>query len=192
MKFRKCIGICFNWPYWCIFVTDGILTIFKPLKIGHLIPLLHLKWYGTWHFVWPTLFWATLGVTNSMWLLLQWTLGVVRWMCNSIQIEAHLVPCCAVHVCQNFWSFMHILSWFQFIWIIFANCIISLVIKFQIIICGCRYWKKSKDLIHLPHGCWMVWFYFGNGHGKGVHDGVGAMLKQEIHKEQLIMDSERL
>jgi hypothetical protein len=36
----------------------------------------------------------------------------------------------------------------------------------------------------------MVWSYFGNGHGKGVHDKV--WLKQEIDKEQLTMDSERL
>jgi len=38
----------------------------------------------------------------------------------------------------------------------------------------------------------MVWFYLGSGHGKGVHDKARAMLKQEIHKKQLTMDSERL
>lgn len=38
----------------------------------------------------------------------------------------------------------------------------------------------------------MVWSYFGNGHGKGVHDGASATLKQEIKKEQMIMDGERL
>jgi hypothetical protein len=37
----------------------------------------------------------------------------------------------------------------------------------------------------------MVWSYFGSGHGKGVHDEVGAILKQEIQKEQLIMNSQR-
>lgn len=52
--------------------------------------------------------------------------------------------------------------------------------------------KKTKDSIHLPHGCQMVWFYLGSGHGKGVHDKARAMLKQEIHKKQLTMDSERL
>jgi hypothetical protein len=38
----------------------------------------------------------------------------------------------------------------------------------------------------------MVWCYFGNDCGKGVHDGVGVILKQEIRKEQLTMDSQCL
>jgi plasmid stability protein len=38
----------------------------------------------------------------------------------------------------------------------------------------------------------MVWFYFGSGHGKGVHDGVRTILKQEIQKEQMNMNSEWL
>jgi hypothetical protein len=38
----------------------------------------------------------------------------------------------------------------------------------------------------------MVWSYFGSDHGKGVHDGVGAALKQEIWKEHMRMDSEQL
>jgi hypothetical protein len=29
----------------------------------------------------------------------------------------------------------------------------------------------------------MHWNYFANGHGKGKIDGVGALLKHEIHKE---------
>jgi len=29
----------------------------------------------------------------------------------------------------------------------------------------------------------MVWSLFGFGHGKGVHDGASALLKQEILKE---------
>jgi hypothetical protein len=37
----------------------------------------------------------------------------------------------------------------------------------------------------------MVWSYFGSGHNKGVHDGVKALLKQEIEKEQLDMDGRR-
>jgi hypothetical protein len=36
----------------------------------------------------------------------------------------------------------------------------------------------------------MVWSYFGSGHGKGVHDKVGVILKQEIPKEQLTMNSQ--
>jgi len=35
----------------------------------------------------------------------------------------------------------------------------------------------------------MVWSYFGFGHGKGVHDGGGAVLKQEILKAQMSVDS---
>jgi hypothetical protein len=38
----------------------------------------------------------------------------------------------------------------------------------------------------------MVWSYFGSGHRKGAHDGVRAILKQEIKKEQLRMDGEKL
>ncbi len=70
--------------------------------------------------------------------------------------------------------FCHDLNSLNFV---FAICIISLVIKFQIIICGCRYRLKTKGLVHLPHGCRMVWSYFGNGHGNGVYDGTWAMLK---------------
>ncbi len=43
--------------------------------------------------------------------------------------------------------------------------------------------------MHLPHGCRMVWSYFGGGHGKGDHDGASVVLKQEIRKEQMNMDS---
>jgi len=31
----------------------------------------------------------------------------------------------------------------------------------------------------------MEWHHWGTGHGKGLHDGVGACLKQVIQKEQL-------
>jgi hypothetical protein len=40
----------------------------------------------------------------------------------------------------------------------------------SIISCGCRYHSKTRDFIHLPHGCQMVWSYFGSGHKTGVHD----------------------
>jgi len=40
-------------------------------------------------------------------------------------------------------------------------------------------------------GCKMVWSYFGSRHGKGVHDGVGAIFDQKIRKEQLNMDAKR-
>ncbi len=31
----------------------------------------------------------------------------------------------------------------------------------------------------------MFWNYFATGHGKGKVDGVGALLKRELHKEQI-------
>jgi hypothetical protein len=37
-----------------------------------------------------------------------------------------------------------------------------------------------------------VWSYFGSGHGKGIHDGVNAALKQDIRNEEMRMDGERL
>ncbi len=60
----------------------------------------------------------------------------------------------------------------------------------SIISCGYSYQSKTKDLVHLPHGCQMVWSYFGSGHGKGVHDRAGVVLKQEIQKEKLTMNSQ--
>jgi hypothetical protein len=38
----------------------------------------------------------------------------------------------------------------------------------------------------------MLWSYFGSGHSKGIHDGVGAMLKQSIWYEQMKMESPKL
>jgi hypothetical protein len=54
---------------------------------------------------------------------------------------------------------------------------------------GCKYQSKTRDIVHLPHCCIMVWSYFGSGHGKGDHNGAGVVLKQEIRKEQMNMDS---
>jgi len=34
-----------------------------------------------------------------------------------------------------------------------------------------KYQAKMQNVV-LPHGCHMVWSYFGLGHGKGVHVGV--------------------
>jgi len=39
-----------------------------------------------------------------------------------------------------------------------------------------KYQAKTKSDA-LPHGCPMVWSYFGSSHGNGVHDGVGVILK---------------
>ncbi len=58
--------------------------------------------------------------------------------------------------------------------------------------CWCMYQSKTIDAIHVGNGCRMVWSYFKFGHGKGVHDGVGAILKQEIIKEQFNMYPKRL
>jgi hypothetical protein len=38
----------------------------------------------------------------------------------------------------------------------------------------------------------MLWSYFGSGHGKGVYDGAGAVLKQSIRFEQMKMESPKL
>jgi len=35
----------------------------------------------------------------------------------------------------------------------------------------------------------MVCSYFGSGHGKGLHDGAGAMLKCAIRKEEVNFES---
>ncbi len=47
-----------------------------------------------------------------------------------------------------------------------------------------RYQSKTKDPIHLLHGCRIVCSYFGSGHGKGVHNGAGVVLKHEIKKNK--------
>jgi hypothetical protein len=43
-----------------------------------------------------------------------------------------------------------------------------------------RYQSKTRTQNALPHGYQMVWSFFGFSHGKGVHDGASAVLKQEI------------
>jgi len=35
------------------------------------------------------------------------------------------------------------------------------------------------------NGCKTTWNFFGSGHGKGSHDGAGAIIKRLIRKEQL-------
>jgi hypothetical protein len=60
-------------------------------------------------------------------------------------------------------------------------------------ICICfRYQARMKYAEKLSNGCQMLWSYFGSGHGKGVHDGAGAMLKQSIRTEQMKMESPKL
>jgi hypothetical protein len=46
--------------------------------------------------------------------------------------------------------------------------------------------------LKLPFGCMMQWNYWGIGHGKGPHDGVGACLKQAMKKEQFKFRGENL
>lgn len=38
----------------------------------------------------------------------------------------------------------------------------------------------------------MLWSFFGNGHGKGPHDGVGAMIKRFLRREQLDVHGAKL
>jgi hypothetical protein len=37
-----------------------------------------------------------------------------------------------------------------------------------------------------------MWFFFGSGHGKGPHDGVGIVIKIFIWHEQLNAQGEKL
>jgi hypothetical protein len=37
----------------------------------------------------------------------------------------------------------------------------------------------------MPRGVNMCWNYFASGHGKGEVDGVGTLLKWEIHKKYI-------
>jgi hypothetical protein len=46
-------------------------------------------------------------------------------------------------------------------------------------------------VVHLRNGYKIVWSYFGSKHGKGVHNGVKAIFKHEIKKEQLNVDGRR-
>ena len=46
--------------------------------------------------------------------------------------------------------------------------------------------------IELPNGCQMIWDYFSSRHGKGEVDGVGALFKQELSKEQIKPDVRRI
>ncbi len=34
----------------------------------------------------------------------------------------------------------------------------------------------------------MLWFFFETGHGKGEHDGAGAVVKRALQVEQLIIE----
>jgi hypothetical protein len=38
----------------------------------------------------------------------------------------------------------------------------------------------------------MLWNFFGSNHGKGEHDGTWAMVKRELHKEQLRLNAPSL
>ncbi len=44
----------------------------------------------------------------------------------------------------------------------------------------------------MTNGCKMIWFFFGNGHWKGPHDGVGAVIKKFIWCEQLNVHEKKL
>ena len=57
---------------------------------------------------------------------------------------------------------------------------------------GCASQFKSKKPFYfiscypnMTNGCSMLWNFFGSGHGKGPHDGAGAVVKCFIRREQL-------
>jgi hypothetical protein len=43
----------------------------------------------------------------------------------------------------------------------------------------------------MTNGCKMMWSLFGNGHGKGPHDGIGTIIKRLIQHEQLNAHGEK-
>ncbi len=44
----------------------------------------------------------------------------------------------------------------------------------------------------MTNGCKTMWNFFGSGHGKGLHDGVDAVIKRFIRKEQLDANDAKL
>jgi len=57
---------------------------------------------------------------------------------------------------------------------------------------GCASQFKSHKLwyfvgcyLNSIGGCTMIWSFFGIGHGKGAHDGVGAIIKWFLRQKQL-------
>jgi hypothetical protein len=44
----------------------------------------------------------------------------------------------------------------------------------------------------MTNGYKTTWNFFGSGHGKGLHDGVGAVIKRHIRKEQLDVNGGKL
>ena len=46
-------------------------------------------------------------------------------------------------------------------------------------------WYFVSQYPAMTNGCEMLWSFFGSAHGKGPHDGAGAVVKRFIRKEQL-------
>jgi hypothetical protein len=44
----------------------------------------------------------------------------------------------------------------------------------------------------MTNGYKMTWNFLGSGHGKGLHDGVGVVIKRFIRKEQLDVNGAKL
>ena len=53
-------------------------------------------------------------------------------------------------------------------------------------------WFFVSRYPNMTNGCGMLWSFFGSGHGKGPHDGAGAVVKCFIRREQLKSDGWRL
>lgn len=48
-----------------------------------------------------------------------------------------------------------------------------------------RPWFFVARYPNMTGGCSMLWSFFGSGHGKGPHDGAGAVVKSFVRREQL-------
>jgi hypothetical protein len=103
-----------------------------------------------------------------------------------------MVSCCTILLNLKPFTFCTTEIFFATYWALNPCSCIMYFLNSDHSLTYCSYQLKTIDSMHLPLGCCMVWFYFGNNHGKGVHDRAGAVLKQEVRKEQLTMDSQHL
>lgn len=53
-------------------------------------------------------------------------------------------------------------------------------------------WYFVSRYPEITNGCVCVWSFFGSGHGKGPHDGAGAVLKRYMHNAQLDVHGPKL
>jgi hypothetical protein len=53
-------------------------------------------------------------------------------------------------------------------------------------------WFFVSKYPNMTNGCKTTWNFFGSGHGKGLHDGDGVVIKRLIRKEQLYVNGAKL